>query len=99
MTQDEGPTTSALAAIERSLTMAESRLAELQAEVAALRRARRALLGPANDGLAPAGPPRQHVAQHHVASVRDYLEAQGSARQADIGKELGINSGLVSLAL
>lgn len=91
----------ALQSLEESLADATQRLEDVQREVAALESARDAMLATLG-GRRPA-PPRgvrkQTVAQHHVDAVREYIEAQGRARQADIGKELGINSGIVSVAL
>jgi hypothetical protein len=42
---------------------------------------------------------QQKAAQHHVDAIHDYLQKHGTARQADIAKDLGLNSGTASLAL
>lgn len=42
---------------------------------------------------------QQKAAQHHIDAIHDYLKKHKTARQADIAKDLQLNSGTVSLAL
>lgn len=42
---------------------------------------------------------KQKVAQHHVDAIFDYLKKHKTARQADVAKDLQLNSGTASLAL
>lgn len=76
----------------------------LDAREGALNRARDEL-AVAFGGTAPArGRPtragiQQRAAQHHVDAIFDYLKKHGTARQADIARDLRLNSGTVSVAL
>jgi hypothetical protein len=90
----------ALQSLDDSLREARKRLEDAQIEVAALESARDAMVASLGGRkVSSSGGRRQTVAAHHVEAVKEYLEAQGRARQSDIGKELGINSGIVSVAL
>lgn len=42
---------------------------------------------------------QQKVAQHHLDAISEHLESERRARQADIAKALGLNSGVVSRAM
>lgn len=54
---------------------------------------------PSEDGHAPAGRRGPGVSEAKLAAVRDYMEAHPRARQVDIARDLGENTGSVSLAL
>lgn len=98
------------AALDDQLEEVRQERAALDAREDALKRARDELMA-AFDGAAPrhhppparsratrAGIP-QKAAQHHVEAIFDYLKKHGTARQADIAKDLQLNSGTASLAL
>lgn len=71
----------------------------------ALHRARQALLGatPRKRATEPRKRTRagtqQKAAAHHLQAITDYMRRQTRARQADVAKDLQLNSGTVSLAL
>jgi uncharacterized membrane protein len=88
--------------LNKAVRDAEARLEEAKREVVALRSARDTLAAALNGTPHPRAeraPRKQTVAKQHLDAVREYVRSKGRVRQADIGNELGLNSGIVSVAI
>lgn len=73
---------------------------DLEERLSAVRRAKRELIRKDNNDRRKRWSPSElNVGEHHMNAVYDYLFSKGPARQADIHKDLGLNSGTVSNAL